>query len=693
MKRKISDNNGIALITVVIGVMFCLLLTSTMLRVSLLGLQSRTINQQASDNYYDAECAVDTIRLNVQNKAAAAWESTDNTSNSENFVKEAYRLLTGNEYSGTVSFTETTVISNISDNISGLQGANVVGVEGIVMLKDTSTNLLNGLTIKGIEVEYTHPKTGMLSKVKTDITIHAPIYASDESFPVGKYSMFAGTGATLFPFSDVDAMSYMEQTGNVYVGYGPYQNPQSHDSYKKTYCNPELAWHGDEADAIFIEHDETMIFSGENVLINGNVYISDCSNLQVTGKTVEIRGKVYLGTNCHLVINPGTTLKCRDVVKCSSDADVKANGTGQSLAAGAFTNPSGTFTGEPRVDSSYSSSSASIVCLGNWDATTKRWMYAENAVIDTTNGITIKMSSTDTTCSITTDLTDTRLKPAHNYISPDTGRSYDQVFCSIFDIEYFEKFCVMNAGMNGNISKKLTAYDTEGGKFVLSSSGTYAGADASREFTFKIPKDAEGNTTETHTVDVLFTWGDINNPVNIGDVMFMVTPNNLLVNMDSSSAHYTGIFFTPGYLHIKCDGRSNCYGQSLLDLVDMNISYEKTAFIDFINQLGVHTFASNSDSWHLQEGLDYSTNPPKSRGAMLSLGEHTGPKFVDADGIAYSDDYKVRFVTINNLFKNGIKIFYEDDGISYGGSGGSSKVDKAYNGKLDLTDIENYDKR
>jgi hypothetical protein len=689
MKRKMSDNNGIALITVVIGVMFCLLLTSTMLRVSLLGLQSRSINQQASDNYYDAECAVDTIRLNVQNTAAKAWESTDNTSNSENFVKEAYRLLTGNEYSGDISYTESTVITSISDNISGLEGANIVGFDGIVMLKDTSTNLLNGLTIQGIEVEYTNPKTGMLSKVKTDITIHAPIYASDESFPAGRYSMFAGTGAILFPYSDVDRMSYVEQTGNVYVGYGPRTNPQNHDSYKKTYYNPDDALHGEEADAIYIEHDETMIFSGDNVLINGNVYLIDCSNLQVTGKTVEIRGKIYLGNNCHLIINPGTTIKCRDVVKCTSDSGVKANGSGESLAAGSFTNPGGTFTGEPRVDSTYRSKEASIVCLGNWNESTKRWTYAENAVIAITDGeVEVKMPLGNTKCSITADLEDARLKPKRNYISPDTGRSYDQVFCSIFDIEYFEKFCIMNAGMNGNIACKLDEYTLEGSKFIP---GSYAAKDSGRYFGLEIPRSEDDENPEEHTVDVLMTWGDINNPVNIGDVMFMVSPNHLLVNMDSQHAHYTGIFFTPGYLHIKCDGGNNCYGQSLLDLMDINKSYEKAALVNFINQLGLHSYYDGS--WSLQEGEDWSTGSRKMRGKMLALGDYPGPQFVDSDGIALSDEYRQRFLVINNLFKNGIKIFYEDDGISYGGSGSSSKVDKAYNGKLDLTEIENYDKR
>ena len=63
MKRFVKDNNGIALITVLVGVMFCLLLSSTMLRVSLLGLQSRSINNQSSDTYYDSESVIDVVRL------------------------------------------------------------------------------------------------------------------------------------------------------------------------------------------------------------------------------------------------------------------------------------------------------------------------------------------------------------------------------------------------------------------------------------------------------------------------------------------------------------------------------------------------------------------------------------------------------------------------------------------------------
>ena len=89
MRKFTRNNQGVALITVIIGVMFCLLLTSTMLRVSLLGLQSRSINNQVSDTFYDSENVVDTIRLNLQNTAARAWATTSNdATSSKAFVAE-----------------------------------------------------------------------------------------------------------------------------------------------------------------------------------------------------------------------------------------------------------------------------------------------------------------------------------------------------------------------------------------------------------------------------------------------------------------------------------------------------------------------------------------------------------------------------------------------------------------------------
>ena len=294
MKRIKADNRGIALITVVIGVMFCLLLTSTMMRVSLLGLQSREVNNQSSDNFYDAESVVDTVRLNLQHYAAKAWAETTNGTDSENFVKQTYFLLTGTSYpvSGGISLSDTQknhVIDSLKANAKN--GGSILSIGNMETVTGASGKL-EGLIIRDVEVKYEHPTTKMVSYVKTDITISAPLYASKKRFPLASYSMFAGSGANLwnaqgFPgqYENPNQFGFLEQKGNVYFGY------ESWDS-------------AGNVTAVRIQNRETLILSGENVVINGDVILTNYSNLQITGTDVEIRGKVYLGTGCHLIVGP-----------------------------------------------------------------------------------------------------------------------------------------------------------------------------------------------------------------------------------------------------------------------------------------------------------------------------------------------------------------------------------------------------
>ena len=350
MRKFNKDNQGVALITVVIGVMFCLLLTSTMLRVSLLGLQSRSINNQVSDTFYDAENVVDTIRLNLQNTAARAWTTTSNDATSSyNFVAETYRLITGKAYSTSGSLTLTTAsdkataISNLTAN--AIQGGTVTDIGDIVRFNG-ETGKLEGITIKNVEVKYEDPKTKMVSYVKTDITIRAPLYASKKKFPLASYSMFAGSGATIWNaqtfqrnegngalsrvkefkgstrFDNMNQFGFWEQEGNVYIGYGPRITNGDTSSSSGT---PVLYNNGHSADALLISDRETIIFTGENVVINGNIIVSRDSNIQFEGENVEVRGKILLGPNCHLIISTSTILNCQDIWFFDSNSDVQGD--------------------------------------------------------------------------------------------------------------------------------------------------------------------------------------------------------------------------------------------------------------------------------------------------------------------------------------------------------------------------------
>ena len=73
MRRRLkNDDRGIALISVMICVMLCFLLSATIMRISLLSYLQKGIGKQSTSTFYENESFVDDIKLGVQQKVAVA---------------------------------------------------------------------------------------------------------------------------------------------------------------------------------------------------------------------------------------------------------------------------------------------------------------------------------------------------------------------------------------------------------------------------------------------------------------------------------------------------------------------------------------------------------------------------------------------------------------------------------------------
>ena len=669
MRKFTKDNQGVALITVVIGVMFCLLLTSTMLRVSLLGLQSRSINNQVSDTFYDAENVVDTIRLNLQNTAARAWTTTSNDATSSyNFVAETYRLITGKAYSasGSLSLTSTTdkatAISNLTAN--AIAGGTVTDIGDIVRFNG-DTGKLEGITIKDVEVKFEDPKTKMISYVKTDITIRAPLYASKKKFPLASYSMFAGTGANIWnaqggssngKYGNPNQFGFLEQEGNVYFGYTTWRDTKN-------------------ADSLLINGRETLILSGDNVVINGNVYLKDYSNLQLTGADVEIRGKIYLGPNCHLIVGTKTNLKCQDIRICPADSDVKYNSTNYQSVAGSYTKALGeayTYNGSPykcyqsfkNLDNAgfqnsnpqYINYPASIVYIDpdHVDSAPAYDAVVSNHKAYTREGAALTISIDP---HVDTDQSDSELhpKPRRNTENEDgTGavfsKSYDPFFIEMVDVTYYEKFMydstIKNVTQNAKADHKIkdSVFNPNNAKNEPSGVDAYESSGLSG---YKLAYNGVTlNGTSNPTFRLYFTASTNTgngNLVNVSERPFILSSVNVELNQDSTTANYCGIVITSGQVGFKKDN-GYCSGKSLL-LLDS--SADKTNLKAFMNKVGA-----------LVASTDVGTS-------------------------------NVKYVVFNNLFNGGIKRFYE----SNNNSGSQYTINVEHNANIDLVDTENFEKK
>lgn len=312
MKRISKDNRGIALITVIIGVMFCLLLTSTMLRVSLLGLHSRSVNNQTSDTFYNAETVIDSMAMNVQNLAAEAWAetTTQNYTSSLPYVERAYALLTGGTFPTgngphTLSNSEKTQLISVLNNhiISGGELTSI----GVIEKFNGTTGNVEGFTIKDIEVKYEDPKTGMISKVKTDLTVRAPLYKKNKT---SSYSFLAGGGMTVNGPSSGDQDGSIRVYGKAYCGY--LKGTDTWENGRTSITRPDSDNAYDAAVALRLSNDCNLFYHGD-IEINGDVYIGNKCNLAFLGGNVTIHGSVFIDKTANLLIKKGCTFECRAI--------------------------------------------------------------------------------------------------------------------------------------------------------------------------------------------------------------------------------------------------------------------------------------------------------------------------------------------------------------------------------------------
>lgn len=653
MKERMKNNQGVALITVVIGVMFCLLLSSTMLRVSLLGLQSRAVNNEMSNTFYDAESVVDSVKMNLQSLAAKAWAESDHSSGtSDAYLQRAFFLLTGksdtlakNGYIELTSKQYNQAIEKLQTDGTIVGGGEVVSFEGISRSLN-GEGILDGIIISNVQVSYKDPKTGNVSYLKTDIKIGAPVYASDKSYPVGSYSMFAGAGLKLTnengktEFQQPDGLNqlgYLEQHGNVYIGYEKLNSLTS-------------------ATAVRITKANTFILSGDSTVINGDILCTGQSNIQLTGENVEIRGMILLGPGSHLIISKNTNILCKDIRIFNSDYDVSSTATSgyQSIADKSFSfelakartyseglpynyyKKYSNWTSYPyfkKDGQTYSDggNKASIVYL---DSDGKCYDALVNAGSISTQGgeLLSKVGG------ITVNMSDAKLNPVPNKSYANSGNLlYDEVFASVIDTAYFYNWMYkvsefQNPKVEGILEDKSYTVNKDG-SFNASNATVNNGPGDKGPTTFTY---AAGKNLSTSCLFYPKTSADL---VNVNGNVFYVTSGDVRINVDSNTSTYTGIIITTGNVYVKKD-TGYCTGKSLLQM------------------------DTTSDHKFLKEYVD-------------TVGKYVGIKD------------KKQETLFNNLFKGGIKSLYQDVSSSSKGYVVNTEV----NSQLELIETYNFDKQ
>jgi Tfp pilus assembly protein PilX len=190
MKKRKSDNRGASLILVISVIALVSILVTVLLSMSLVNMQMKSVDKKSTDNFYDAEAAMDEIRLGLQqeiaNAASTAYvqvmekyaDTNYQDSQRQTIFNVAYKsALQGSigKHSDPTQYDEATLLTFISKDqqykIATKKGASIIteesGLSPLLAITD------KGLVLKNVDLKYCG-KDDYVSEIRTDIALAYP---------------------------------------------------------------------------------------------------------------------------------------------------------------------------------------------------------------------------------------------------------------------------------------------------------------------------------------------------------------------------------------------------------------------------------------------------------------------------------------------------------------------------------------
>lgn len=653
MRRELErDNRGIALISVMVGVMLCLLLSATIMRVSYLSFLQKSIGEKTTTTFYENEMFVDDLKLGIQKVVAQAAVGVSTTSSdaTQDFI---VALKTGLG-AGSVATLNARLQSFLKedDTIYDVK----VTVEGEVIggIKKYVVEENNDLVIKNVLITYKTKPSGYLSKVNTDIRIRSPYYTTTTTSTSGGYSMFAGSGFEYLAVAAKPAMQTIE--GDIYVGYDPITEVKSGTDVVS-------------ATAMTWDHWVTIYWPEDtSVTINGDVRISGGSNLVILSKNVDIRGTIYVSNDSNLIISKDAVVKCQGIVVEATitesqggtytywhdnwyNVDTRTEPESKPNENGRWVRRTGTeiiktWNGKT-INASYSSgtntkynylptcgeSLNSSTCYNNTG--TKSGLYAWNGSqaerIDKGSKLGSKLPG------LTIDANN-KVHPRVSKTIDGKNYTFDEEYVKLIDVDYFFKF-VKNSNnvFNPGGSLPTNKFSKSGTKYIPNNN--VSTSDLTSEVSDYRHQTYTYGNGKSHGIEVQL--GNLQT-INRSEWQFAIGGDCVTLPNDmNTGAVLTGVIITPDRITATCREGSSTI-TALGDVAESK-SYART-FFDNIGRQAM-------------------------KGANVPL------------------EYQL----INNFFVGGIKVFYEDN-AGGGGGGSTSTVNVVRNGSLDAVTLENWSK-
>lgn len=247
LKKKISNNSGMALVTVIVACGFIAALVSILLMTTLVNFKMKVVNDRGKDTFYSAEQVLDEINVGLQRRVsdsisfayAQVMENYDTDTNEQKKlrIKTLYyeNLWNYLEYPGSSHqmYDVAKLEEFLKDSTkwhaysgSGATGDGFGAIVRAVNISDTGavseagygdmiTYTDGGIVLKNVKVYY-KDYNGFVSVIQTDIRLNLPKFEfakSSATVDVADYCFIADSGAVR------ETAGNLTFDGNIYADY------------------------------------------------------------------------------------------------------------------------------------------------------------------------------------------------------------------------------------------------------------------------------------------------------------------------------------------------------------------------------------------------------------------------------------------------------------------------------------------
>jgi|GEM_PF-3303940 len=253
-QAKYMDDRGAAMVTVILTILIIMIMASSLLTMASMNYRMRLNNYKAKQNNYKTELALEKIRVQLRNDVQTAVQG------SADKALTAYQYLKNS--------------NNFARYFSSYDAAAEDG-GGRVTISADASNLSYDATktiLKNVDILY--EEDGMSTRLTTDICLEFP--KVEKKANLMDYSFIALNGME-FVGGNVKKVTVH---GNVYARSGSSLKPA--------------------VDISYASHGTDIIFTGDTITIDGDVYIGKECSLSFTNPT---------GGNATVIINGKVTLE------------------------------------------------------------------------------------------------------------------------------------------------------------------------------------------------------------------------------------------------------------------------------------------------------------------------------------------------------------------------------------------------